>query len=71
MDNKIKKCVYVLFASCPLYGLIGCSGLEVGGKLGVYRVDTHSEQSVTLKKPLPLKCFFTTCEEAQQQGEGS
>lgn len=36
----------------------GCSGMEVGGKLGVYRVDTRADRSETYHKPMPLKCYL-------------
>jgi len=71
MHTKKRKSICLLLATCPLFGLIGCSGLELGGKLGVYRVDTYSQQSHTYRKPMPWKCFFTTCEEAEKQPEGS
>ena len=43
----------------------GCSGLEAGAKVGLYRVDTHSEASQTYHKPIPLKCYFTACDQAE------
>ena len=45
----------------------GCSGFEVGAKAGLYRVDTHSEASQTYHKPIPLKCYFTACDQAEPQ----
>ena len=38
--------------------LSGCTGLELGGRLGVYRVDTYSQSVETKKQPLPLKCYL-------------
>ncbi len=61
--------------SVILWGLIlsltGCSGLELGGKLGVYAVDTRAERSETFRRP-PLKCMFVSCPEvAEKEVEGS
>jgi hypothetical protein len=41
----------------------GCSGLELGGKLGVYRVDDRVESLNTKTTHRPLKCMFVPCEE--------
>ena len=38
--------------------LTGCAGMEVGGKLGVYRVDQRQESQATHHKPLPIKCYI-------------
>lgn len=38
-----------------------CAGMEVGGKLGVYRVDEHQSSQRTYNKP--LKCLFVNCNE--------
>lgn len=49
----------------------GCSGMEVGGKLGVYRVDEHSESSSFKGRPVPLKCYFVNCGTAAEDVQGS
>lgn len=41
--------------------LSGCSGLELGGKLGLYAVDERREVQETASKHLPLKCRFVNC----------
>lgn len=51
--------------------LSGCSGIEMGGKLGVYRVDERNDASRTYRAPLPLKCYFTTCAPQGDQAESS
>lgn len=48
----------------------GCSGVEVGGKLGVYRVDERQESQRTYRKPTPWKCYFTNCE-PEMEASGS
>lgn len=48
-----------------MIALSGCSGIEVGGKLGVYRVDERSEQSRTYRQNVPLKCYFVSCADVQ------
>lgn len=49
----------------------GCSGMEVGGRLGVYRVDERQESQRTYRQAVPLKCWFSTCTETPSNGEGS
>ena len=42
----------------------GCSGVEIGGRLGVYRVDEREESSrMTRHNAVPLKCYFVQCEQ--------
>lgn len=50
--------------------MTGCSGLEVGGKLGVYAVDERQDSSRTYKRP-PLKCMFVACPQANEEVQGS
>jgi hypothetical protein len=47
--------------------LTGCSGVELGGRLGVYRVDERQESQATHRKPLPWKCYFTGCDDSAQE----
>ena len=50
----------------------GCSGVEIGGKIGAYRVDERQESQRTHRQPIPLKCYFTACSgEERSQVEGS
>lgn len=63
MHTKKRKSICLLLATCPLFGLIGCSGLELGGKLGVYAVDERQESQRTYKRPQALKCLFISCSE--------
>lgn len=50
-------------------GLIGCSGMEVGGRLGVYRVDERQESQRTHRQNVPLKCYFLSCASQVQESE--
>lgn len=56
----------------------GCAGLEVGGKLGLYRVDERQESQKTYVNPRPAICYLlpSRCaaqheQQGQQQPEGS
>lgn len=49
----------------------GCSGVELGGRLGVYRVDERQESQRTYRKPLPWKCYFTNCALESEEASGS
>jgi hypothetical protein len=44
--------------------LSGCTGIEIGGRLGVYRVDERQESSRTnVENKVPLICYFVSCTE--------
>ena len=51
--------------------MAGCSGLELGGRLGVYAVDEKQDSSRTYRRQQPLKCLFVSCEEPTKEVEGS
>lgn len=36
----------------------GCAGIEVGGRLGVYRVDERQESQKTFVNPKPAICYL-------------
>jgi len=45
-----------------------CSGIELGGRLGVYAVDEKQDSSRTYRRS-SLKCLFVSCPvEAEAQG---
>lgn len=50
-------------------GLSGCSGMELGGKMGIYRVDQMESSQSTQKTP--FKCLWTNCASAQKEEGGS
>ena len=57
IGNVMKFLVGVVVLICS-----GCTGIEVGGKLGVYRVDERQESSRTnVENRVPLKCYFVDC----------
>ena len=52
---------YVLLAI--VCGLImattsGCAGLELGGRLGIYRIDSRQESQQTFRNPKPAICYL-------------
>jgi hypothetical protein len=47
-------CAVVLLCS-------GCTGIELGGRVGLYRVDERQESSRTnVENKVPLKCYFVS-----------
>ena len=46
----------------------GCGGLELGGRLGVYRVDDRQEQVQVKTINQPMKCLFVPCNQSEVQG---
>lgn len=53
--------IWLTGLAVSLMTLTGCSGIEMGGKLGVYRVDERQDSSKTYRQAVPLKCYFTAC----------
>ena len=50
------------YCMCVLLLVSGCTGMEIGGRLGVYRVDERQESSRTnVENRVPLKCYFVDC----------
>ncbi len=60
---RIGLTVSVLLCSLVMMVTSGCSGIELGGKLGVYAVDERKEVQETASKSMPLKCRFVNCSE--------
>lgn len=59
-----------LIILCALITVVtGCAGVELGGKLGLYRVDEKQDSSATVQaQTKPLKCYlgnFEGCGEAR------
>jgi hypothetical protein len=65
--------ILLLVLVCGVMMIVtGCSGLEVGGRLGVYRVDERQDSSRTYRQNVPLKCYFTSCGSTEQdEAQGS
>jgi hypothetical protein len=61
-DLRNERDFVIIFVGLVAGGLAllcsGCSGVEVGGKFGVYRVDERQDSSRTHAKPLPWKCYL-------------
>lgn len=49
--------------------LTGCSGLEIGGKAWIASIDEKSESSRTYRSNVPLRCYFTSCEQVAESAE--
>ena len=67
MDNITKMNYGLWLAVAGMLAVLatvsGCRGIEVGGRLGVYRVDEREESSrMTRHNAVPLKCYFVQCE---------
>lgn len=72
--KKVMAIAYVVvMVVIAVAGLTGCSGMEVGGKFGVYRVDEKSDHSRTYRKNVPLACYlWRNCTASQaDEAEGS
>ena len=52
----------MLIACGVLLLVSGCTGMELGGKLWITRVDERQESSRTnVENRVPLKCYFVDC----------
>lgn len=74
IKQVVNQLGYSLLILLGIGYLTGCGGFEVGGKVGLYRVDEHAESSRMVRKPLPLKCYFTDCSQlvnANEEAHGS
>jgi len=50
----------------------GCTGLEIGGKAWISRIDERQESQRTYREAVPLKCYFVNCApEGAQEVQGS
>lgn len=49
----------------------GCSGMEIGGKAWISRVDEKQESQRTYRANVPLKCYFTNCAPEASEAQGS
>jgi hypothetical protein len=50
--------------------LSGCTGLEIGGKAWITRVDERQESQRTHREnTVPLKCYFVDCSAEAQSPE--
>jgi hypothetical protein len=57
-----------VFICCAVLCLVsGCTGIEIGGRLGIYRVDERQESSRTnVENKVPLRCYFVNCFETTE-----
>jgi len=65
ISNVFKFLVGLIVLCCS-----ACTGIEVGGKMGVYRVDERQDSSRTnVENKVPLKCYFVDCYSQPQTTE--
>jgi hypothetical protein len=56
---------YVAVVVAVVINLVGCTGMEVGGKLWVSRVDERQESQRTHN--VPLKCYlWSDCKQTEE-----
>lgn len=59
---KVIGNIFKFVAALVMIALSACTGLEVGGKMGIYRVDERQDSSRTnVENRVPLKCYFVDC----------
>jgi hypothetical protein len=64
-DTVATLVTIVLSATIAVFGS-GCAGAEIGGRLGIYRVDERQESSKTHDRKVGLRCLFTDCDKSQE-----
>lgn len=52
-------------------GMSACSGLEIGTKAWITRVDETQSSQKTYRRAMPWKCYFTQCSEFEPEVQGS
>jgi hypothetical protein len=66
----MKRAMKVLLCCAALVCATGCSGLEIGGKAWVMKVDESYSSQKTHTTP-PLKCLFINCKAQAEEVQGS
>jgi hypothetical protein len=64
-DTLVTIATIVLSATIAVFGS-GCAGVELGGKLGMYRVDERQESQRTYDRKVGLRCLFTDCNKGEE-----
>lgn len=57
-DTFIHYVLLMLVCGLIMATTSGCAGLELGGKLGIYRVDERFEKQKTYRNPKPAICYL-------------
>lgn len=58
----MKKTIQIVVAVIMTVTGCGCTGMEVGARAGIYRVDERYEsQKTNIHNKVPLKCYFVDC----------
>lgn len=58
---KLIDAVFVIGLGIIGSYLSGCSGVELGGKLGLYEVTQRDEQVSSKTRQIPFRCRFVNC----------
>jgi hypothetical protein len=59
------------FAAWAVLTSTGCSGIELGGKVGIYEVTERETQESVKTRAIPFICRFRKCDEAGNVIQGS
>jgi hypothetical protein len=58
----MKRTIQIVVALVMTVTGCGCTGLEIGARGGIYRVDERYEsQRTNIHNRVPLKCYFVDC----------
>jgi hypothetical protein len=61
-ENDMKRTIQIIVALVMTVTGCGCTGLEIGARAGLYRVDERYEsQKTNVNNRVPLKCYFVDC----------
>ncbi len=61
-DKHMRKVIQITVALIMTVTGCGCTGLEIGARGGIYRVDERYEsQRTNVNNRVPLKCYFVDC----------
>lgn len=57
-DTFIHYVLLAIVCGLIMVSTSGCAGLELGGRVGLYRVDERSESQKTYRNPKPAICYL-------------
>jgi hypothetical protein len=59
------------FAAWAVLTTTGCAGIELGGKVGIYEVETRDTQETVTTRAKPFICRLRQCDAAGNVIQGS